>query len=89
MLQHGYTRLLSKPNIYICHTSQEFLVVALYVDDIPLLGSSDATVQLAKKELSTAFAITSWVFKSHVTDLKAHSPYIKQNLKMRYFISLG
>lgn len=49
MLQHGYYRLLSEPNIYIRHTSTSFLIVALYVDDIPLIGSSASLVTTAIK----------------------------------------
>jgi hypothetical protein len=59
MLSHGYSRLLSEPNIYIRHnhTSNRLLVVALYVDDIPIVGTPSEITQ-AKLELSKAFSIT-------------------------------
>ena len=59
MLSHGYSRLLSEPNIYIRHnhTSNQLLVVALYVDDIPIVGTPSEITQ-AKLELSKAFSIT-------------------------------
>ena len=59
MLTHGYSRLLSEPNIYIRHkhSSNQFLIVALYVDDIPLVGTPSEITQ-AKLELSQAFSIT-------------------------------
>ena len=59
MLSHGYSRLLSEPNIYITHnhTSKRLLVVVLYVDDIPIVGTS-SEITRAKQELSKAFSIT-------------------------------
>eukprot|EP00250_Pteridium_aquilinum_P019822 c24589_g1_i1 orf=892-4791(+) len=58
MLSHGYTRLQSDANIYIRHTSSSLLVVALYVDDIPIIGSSESVIAEAKAELAAAFSIT-------------------------------
>ncbi|MCO5580381.1 hypothetical protein L7F22_034248 [Adiantum nelumboides] len=58
MITHGYTRLRSEPNVYICHNSFSFLAVALYVDDIPVLGSSKSVVSHAVAELKAAFPIT-------------------------------
>ncbi|KAI5073008.1 hypothetical protein GOP47_0013114 [Adiantum capillus-veneris] len=57
MLSLGYTRLLSEPNIYIRHTQHSPLVVALYVDDIPLLGTKSEVIK-AKSEIASAFSIT-------------------------------
>lgn len=58
MTTHGYTRLRSEPNVYIRHSSFSFLAVALYVDDIPVLGSSQSVVSHAVAELKAAFPIT-------------------------------
>ena len=44
--------------MYICHNSFSFLAVALYVDDIPVLGSSKTVVSHAVAELKVAFPIT-------------------------------
>ncbi|MCO5582553.1 hypothetical protein L7F22_036450 [Adiantum nelumboides] len=58
MLSHGYTRLQTEPNIYTRHTQTTYLIVALYVDDIPVLGSSSQVVEDAISELKSAFPIT-------------------------------
>jgi len=58
MLSSGYTRLTIEPNIYIRHTSHHFLIVALYVDDIPLIASDLTLLQKAKFELSSVFRMT-------------------------------
>ncbi|MCO5566722.1 hypothetical protein L7F22_020401 [Adiantum nelumboides] len=58
MITHGYTRLCSEPNVYIRHNSFSFLAVALYVDDIPVLGSSKSVASEAVAQLKAAFPIT-------------------------------
>lgn len=58
MLSHGYHRLNSEPNVYTRHSHDSILIVALYVDDISMLGSTNAVIDHAVRELQSAFPIT-------------------------------
>ncbi|MCO5559523.1 hypothetical protein L7F22_013124 [Adiantum nelumboides] len=58
MLSHGYQQLHFEPNVYTRHTRDSILVVALYVDDIPMLGSSREVIDYAVSELKSVFPIT-------------------------------
>ncbi|MCO5584252.1 hypothetical protein L7F22_038176 [Adiantum nelumboides] len=57
MLSHGYQRLHSEPNVYTRHTRDSILVVALYVDDIPMLGSSREVIDYAFITSRAAFGM--------------------------------
>ncbi|MCO5576728.1 hypothetical protein L7F22_030545 [Adiantum nelumboides] len=75
MLAHGYTRLLSEPYIYIRHTPISSLIIALYVDDIPVAGSSKSVVLDAIAEIKSVVPITDlavtikpiWSMESTIT----------------------
>lgn len=58
MLDHHYTRLATKVNVYIRHHGSIILIVAIYVDDIAMLSNNLAVLNLAKLELSIAFDMT-------------------------------
>lgn len=59
MSSHGYTRLQSEPNIYIRYNQSVFLIIAIYVDDIPILSNNLSALTAAKAELSSAFSMTN------------------------------
>ena len=94
MLSHGYTRLLLEPNIYIRHnhTSNKLLVVALYVDDIPIVGTPSKIIQ-ENLELSKEFSIIdvsplSYFLGMQVTRNRSmdtliihHNKFFNENLK--------
>ncbi|KAH7432538.1 hypothetical protein KP509_07G026900 [Ceratopteris richardii] len=58
MLQRGYLRLQSDPNIYRRHTASIFLLLAIYVDDILLLCNDNTALSQAKQELCQTFSMT-------------------------------
>ena len=58
LTNNGYKRLKNEPNVYIKRAKNNFIIIGVYVDDLPLLANSLAYLQLAKKELQQAFPIT-------------------------------
>ncbi|MCO5577054.1 hypothetical protein L7F22_030876 [Adiantum nelumboides] len=58
MINLGYLRLQSDPNVYSRHSSGIFLLLAIYVDDILLLCNSPSELAVAKEELHSSFSMT-------------------------------
>ncbi|MCO5562669.1 hypothetical protein L7F22_016297 [Adiantum nelumboides] len=58
MINLGYLRLQSDPNVYSRHSSGIFLLLAIYVDDILLLCKSPSELAVAKEELHPSFSMT-------------------------------
>ena len=58
LLQAGYTRLHSETTIYICKHENNFIILGVYVDDLPILSNNATYLDLSKKELKASFPIT-------------------------------
>ncbi|MCO5568250.1 hypothetical protein L7F22_021946 [Adiantum nelumboides] len=58
MIQHGYTRLQSDPNIYTRSSSAGFVIIGIYVDDLVPVSTSLQLMIEAKAEISSAFPMT-------------------------------
>ncbi|MCO5595088.1 hypothetical protein L7F22_049126 [Adiantum nelumboides] len=58
MINLGYLRLQSDPNVYSRHSSGIFLLLAIYVDDILPLCNSPSELAVAKEELHSSFSMT-------------------------------
>ena len=58
LMNANYDRLKNEPNIYIRKTDNTFVIIGVYVDDIPLISNSKLSLNLAKTELASAFPIT-------------------------------
>ncbi|MCO5599390.1 hypothetical protein L7F22_053492 [Adiantum nelumboides] len=58
MLDLGYIRFTSEPNIYTRHTRGVFFLPAIYVDDILLLSNSEPALLTAKEDLQSVFSMT-------------------------------
>ncbi|MCO5586428.1 hypothetical protein L7F22_040368 [Adiantum nelumboides] len=58
MINLGYLRLQSDPNVYSRHSSGIFLLLAIYVDDILLLCNSPSELAVPKEELHSSFSMT-------------------------------
>ncbi|MCO5586674.1 hypothetical protein L7F22_040616 [Adiantum nelumboides] len=58
MLDLGYIRFTSEPNIYTRHTPGVFFLLAIYVDDILLLSSSEPALLTTKEDLQSVFSMT-------------------------------
>ena len=58
LMNANYDRLKNEPNIYIRKTDNTFVIIGVYVDDIPLISNSKLSLNLAKTELASTFPIT-------------------------------
>lgn len=58
MINLGYLRLQSDPNVYSRHATGIFLLLAIYVDDILLLCNSQSALDAAKEELHCSFSMS-------------------------------
>ena len=58
LINVGYNRLKNEPNIYLRKTNTTFIIIGVYVDDIPLISNSKSCINLAKKELASVFPIS-------------------------------
>jgi hypothetical protein len=57
-LQLGFKRLFADQCVYIWHTDQDLVIVAVHVDNMAIFSSDDAAMAKIKKELAGYFTIT-------------------------------
>ncbi|CAK5265852.1 unnamed protein product, partial [Mycena citricolor] len=56
-LKLGYTRLISDQCVYIRRGGSDISIIAVHVDDMTILASSDAHMASIESELSAEFSI--------------------------------
>ena len=83
LIKVGYHRLNNEPNIYIRKAKCNFVIIGVYVDDLPLISNSKSYLTIAKKELAYVFPITDLGPMTHFLGIK-----ITQN-RTKHTISLS
>ncbi|MCO5574002.1 hypothetical protein L7F22_027780 [Adiantum nelumboides] len=68
--------------IYKRHTSESILVLAIYVDDIPIMSDKEDVLIAAKKELSQAFPLTDGGPISYYLGLLVQRDYQKATISL-------
>ncbi|MCO5600474.1 hypothetical protein L7F22_054587 [Adiantum nelumboides] len=68
--------------IYTRHTSESILVLAIYVDDIPIMSDKEDVLIAAKKELSQAFPFTDGGPISYYLGLLVQRDYQKATISL-------
>ena len=58
LIEKGYKRLRSDPNLYTRHDTNNFLILAVYVDDILIISNNVSHIEFTKQELASTFSIT-------------------------------
>ncbi|MCO5580367.1 hypothetical protein L7F22_034234 [Adiantum nelumboides] len=79
---HGYSRLQTDSTIYTRHTSESILVLAVYVDDIPIMSDKEDVLIASKKELSQAFPLTDGGPISYCLGLLVQQDYQKATISL-------
>ncbi|MCO5593431.1 hypothetical protein L7F22_047445 [Adiantum nelumboides] len=82
LIAHGYSRLQTDSTIYTRHTSKSILVLAVYVDDIPIMSDKEDVLIAAKKELSQAFPLTDGGPISYCLGLLVQRDYQKATISL-------
>ena len=59
LLNANFTRLCSEPNLYIRKTKSELIILLLYVDDLPIAGTSE-------KEILEVIRSYNIIFQSNI-----------------------
>ena len=57
LLNANFTRLYSEPNLYVRKTNSEFIILGVYVDDLPIAGTSEKEILEVIKELQHHFPV--------------------------------
>ena len=57
LLNANFTRLYSEPNLYVRKTRSEFIILEVYVDDLPIAGTSEKEILEVIKELQHHFPV--------------------------------
>ena len=55
LLHKGFMQLQPKPTLYICKQDSNFLLLGVYVDELPVAGTSRHDILQFVKELQTSF----------------------------------
>lgn len=58
LLQHGFIRSPSDPNLYIKKIGIEIVILVVYVDDLVITGSFDNLIDTVKHDLKKSFDMT-------------------------------
>ena len=51
----GFVKFSKEPSLYLKHTKESLLIVAVYVDDLLITGSKTPMIDDFKREMSTIF----------------------------------
>ncbi|MCO5589064.1 hypothetical protein L7F22_043029 [Adiantum nelumboides] len=81
-IAHGYSQLQMDSTIYTHHTSESILVLAIYVDDIPIMSDKEYVLIAAKKELSQDFPLTDGGPISYCLGLLMQRDYQKATISL-------
>ncbi|MCO5576601.1 hypothetical protein L7F22_030414 [Adiantum nelumboides] len=82
LIAHGYSRLHTDSTIFTRHTSESILVLAVYVDDIPIMSDKEDVLIAAKKELSQDFPLTDGGPISYCLGLLVQRDYQKATISL-------
>ncbi|MCO5577018.1 hypothetical protein L7F22_030840 [Adiantum nelumboides] len=74
--------LFPDSTIYTRHTSESILVLAIYVDDIPIMSDKEDVLIAAQKELSQAFSLTDGGPISYCLGLLVQRDYQKATISL-------
>ena len=58
LLSQNFKRCKSDPNVYIQKSDGHFIIIILYVDELPIIGSTVASISVIKTALHNAFEMS-------------------------------
>ena len=82
MLDYGYKRTFVGHCVYIQNfANNDFIVLSLYVDDMPMVGKDKSKIDRLKKKLSKSFDVNDLELAQHILRIK-NSHYMKAEKKL-------
>ncbi|MCO5558137.1 hypothetical protein L7F22_011714 [Adiantum nelumboides] len=80
LIAHVYFKLQTDYTIYTRHTTELILVLAVYVDDVPIMSDKENVFTIAKKELLQDFPLTDGGLISYCLGLLVQPDYQKATI---------
>ena len=70
MVDHGYRRTTSDHYVFIKGSSDNFIILLLYVDDMLIIGQDTSKIKKLKGELSKSFAMKNLGLVKQILGMK-------------------
>jgi len=70
LLSLGFQKSQLEATIYVKHVEADILIISLYVDDLLVIGSNLALIDIFKQEMKDAFEMTDLGLMTYFLDLE-------------------